>query len=145
MDNSPSIRQMLVSLGLNRVEATLAVPMMFTAPPASDPDMAGTRAVVKAIQRGLNNLGAHLEEDGYFGAATAAALDKVVLPPQSYCKRPWLDIVKTVKAAEGRIALGDDLPIDRLATDLKPTPDFTPYVVGGAVAAGILWLVFGRH
>ncbi len=133
-----TVGDVLRALGTSAGEIPLAVPYMFMAPPGSDPDMQGVQIIIKGIQRGLNRLGAGLAVDGTFGAATAAAVDRVCWPAGSYAQRPWLQIARDVlagrplsdNAARYGMGLGDEAP--------TPGGGIVPLIIMGGLAVWLL-------
>jgi hypothetical protein len=142
-----TVGDLLQRLGTMPGEIPLAVPYMFMAPAASDPDMPAIHIVIKAVQRGLNKLGAGLRVDGYLGVDTARALDVVSPPAGSYVGKTWLRLVHdTFKAigmgkviqATGRVRAPVPMALAMGAEEDKATFGFIPLVVLGGLAAVLI-------
>ena len=117
--NTYSGRSVLRTLGAGQEQATFALQQIQLAPRVSDPDAGASVIIIKAVQRGLNQLGAHLAITGYLDSETRNCLSHVSGP--SWESRSWLKITK-------------DIVVMRDA-GLK-LPQKTPYQGMGAVSFG---------
>jgi hypothetical protein len=131
-----SVRQVLQRFG---VFPDIAIMQMFIAPNTTDPDMQSTIAIVQGIQRGLNELGFGLHENGILNAKTAAALDRVC--GEGWRMRAWLSAYSEVEKA---IRLKPTLKaaVSNALSDFTPvTSGFGTAAVLGAIAVGYLLFV----
>ena len=97
MDNNIySARSILQALGIGETQATLAIGQMMMSPRASDPDAGATFVIVKAVQRGMNQLGCPLLITGRIDDRTKQCLARVSGP--SWEAKPWLDISRDLIA-----------------------------------------------
>lgn len=143
-------RELLERLGANSMQVLLITRYLFMTPLTVDPDMQGVQELVKLIQRGLNKLGARLRVDGTLGADTAAALNKVTPPKNSYASKSWLRIVNDLVYAirSGKRPLGDEPPLPGGGTLQTTSPGGSsffrsPFVMAGLVLLGGA-LIFGK-
>jgi len=116
------------------------VQQMFIAPNTTDPDMQSTIAIVGGAQRGLNELGYGLLENGILNARTAGALDRVV--GEGWQFRSWLQIYNDLERA---IKLR---PALRRATDALGDVTPTQSGLGTAAMLGLVtlgYLIFVRR
>jgi len=90
--NTYSARSILQSLGIGETRATLAIGQMMMSPRSSDPDAGATMVIVRAVQRGLNQLGCPLLITGRLDKRTEECLARVSGP--RWEARPWLNITK---------------------------------------------------
>jgi hypothetical protein len=99
-----SARSILKSLGTGEVQATAAIFAMQLPPMASDPDAASTIVIVKAMQRGMRQLGCPLKVSGVIDRATENCLRQVGGP--QWESKTWLTIGKgiiTTQASGSRL------------------------------------------
>lgn len=92
--NTYSGRSILKGLGTKEVQATFALQQIQLDPRSSDPDAGATVIIVKAVQRGMNQLGCPLAVTGRIDDATRACLSRV--SGKSWESRPWLKITKDI-------------------------------------------------
>jgi hypothetical protein len=93
--NTYSARSTLLSLGVSEVKATFAIRQQIQlAPIYSDPDAGGTIIIVKAVQRGLNQIGFPVEETGKLDPRTAKGIELASGP--NWHRKTWLDITKDI-------------------------------------------------
>jgi len=94
-NNVYSARSTLLSLGVSEVKATFAIRQQIQlAPMYSDPDAGGTVIIVKAVQRGLNQIGFPVVETGKLDPETAKGIERASGP--NWYRKTWLDIAKDI-------------------------------------------------
>lgn len=133
-----TVGDVLTSLGTTPGLVPLAVPSVFLAPPGTDPDAQATHVIVKALQRGLNRLGARLAVDGRLGPDTAAALERV--SAGSYAQKTWLNLLHDVRNAilQGKIVGVTVRPAARAAMGDAALGAMVPVL---AVGGALVWLL----
>lgn len=92
--NTYNGRSILRALGTGEVQATLALQQIQLAPRSSDPDAGATIVIVKAVQRGMNQLGCPMQTTGRVDAKTKLCLAQVAGP--EWEGRSWLSITKEI-------------------------------------------------
>jgi hypothetical protein len=142
-DNTYSARSVLRSLGVSEIKATFALRQQIQlAPMYSDPDAGGTVIIIKAVQRGMNQIGCHVAETGRLDAETARCIRRASGP--NWEAKTWLDIAKDVVLLKHS---GYDLtgPIGQqdlgLGLGLGAVPT-TSKLGGLALIAGVAFLAF---
>lgn len=93
-NNSYSGRSILRALGVGQTEATFALQQIQIPPRSSDPDAGATVILVKAVQRGLNKLGADVPVTGSLDPMTRLCLAEVSGP--LWEEVDWLETAKTI-------------------------------------------------
>lgn len=94
MNSTYSGRSILQSLGVNEMQATLALQQIQLAPRESDPDAGATVVIVKAVQRGMNKIGCPVVESGRLDASTVACIRRASGP--DWESKSWLEITKDI-------------------------------------------------
>lgn len=96
-----------MQMGMDRVNAGMAVPQMWITPASSDPYSPVTIMMVQAIQRRLAKMGTVSRGDGFVDKATSAALAQ--LAGHNWNQLTWMQLFQRVlggKAAKGMGAMG---------------------------------------
>lgn len=89
-----SARSILLSLGTSEIKATFALQQIQLSPRESDPDAGATVILVKAVQRGMNQIGCPVEETGRLDNNTAACIRRASGP--DWESKSWLEITKDI-------------------------------------------------
>ncbi|MDX1421554.1 MAG: hypothetical protein R3322_00350 [Kiloniellales bacterium] len=84
----------LMDLGIDRVNATMIIPFVWFTPSTVDPYAPNIIMLVEGIQSYLSRLGYFTRRDGFVDDATMRAL-RIVAGPQ-WKSRPWVNIVEDV-------------------------------------------------
>ncbi len=139
----PTLRDLLIKLGIGHFDATMIIPFMFMAPATTDPRQPSILMLVRHIQRQLHAMGSQVAESGFIDRMTAHDLEALVGP--GWLNKPWAEVVvAVVNARASRVTLA---PVPAGPEDFGPEPvgvfDFLPDVPGGlltyAVGAGALY------
>lgn len=98
---SNTVRDLLLSLGMGDLNATLTIRYAFMAPSTTDPSMPPVILLVKHIQQRLVNLGAPgVVVSGRIDNATAGALEQI--SGNDWLGQPWWQVVTDLlKASAG--------------------------------------------
>lgn len=94
MNNTYSARSILLSLGVSEIKATFALQQIQLAPRESDPDAGATIILVKAVQRGMNQIGCPVEETGRLDNNTADCIRRA--SGSDWESKAWLEITKDI-------------------------------------------------
>lgn len=140
--NTYSGRSILLALGTGEESATLALRQQIYVPPrASDPDAGATMVLVKAAQRGMNQLGCPLSITGKLDGSTSACLTRV--SGAGWESQNWMKILKDILVMRDA---GLKLPAP---TNYEPTAGFTLYSPKGALVlaaayGAAYWMFFKK-
>ena len=93
-NNTYSGRSILESLGTPEVKATFALQQIQLSPRDSDPDAGATVILIKAVQRGMNQIGCHVAESGHLDNKTATCIRRASGP--GWESKSWLEITKDI-------------------------------------------------
>lgn len=138
--NTYSGRSILLALGTGEESATFALRQIQIPPRASDPDAGATVILVKAVQRGMNQLGCPLSITGRLDRPTEACLTRV--SGANWESQDWMKILKDIVVMRDA---GLKLPGP---TNYEPMAGFTLYSPMGALAlagaAGAAYWIFKK-
>jgi hypothetical protein len=134
-NNTYSARSTLLSLGVSEIKATFALQQIQLSPVDSDPDAGATVILIKAVQRGMNQIGCPVRETGRLDASTAACIRRASGPDWEH--KSWLEITKDiVLLRHSGYQLTGPMP-----TGLGAVSGFSQ-MTGLALIAGIAYLAF---
>ncbi len=143
--SKPSIRDLLLDLGIGGFNATMIIPYMLIAPATTDPKAGQIILLVQAIQRRLYQMGAtDVPESGELDAPTASAIQQLCGP--NWLRMQWSAVVSAVNDAKRSYL--HLLPMRQVEETGGPIAvsgplDFLPDVPGGlltyAVGSYFLW------
>lgn len=146
-------RQLLSSIGANGTQILMMTRYLFQRPLTSDPDAQGIIEMVKVIQAGINRAAftGRLSVDGKLGKDTAAALNVILPPANTFANTPWLQILQAVADAiqnpPRKLPSSSGPPAPGGGSIPLVTPSAgsslfsSPYVVGAGVFLGLVLLM----
>lgn len=128
---SGDVVELLLASGINRVEATMAIPYMWFTPGTSDPYSPVVLVIVQGVQNNLAKLGISTRHDGFVDRATSEAITSVV--GDRWKAQPWVTIYEKLLAAKkagwkGKKTMGSYLGVGDI-----PSSSFTLTAKGSAV------------
>lgn len=146
-------RELLSRFGVSMVQITMAIPFLFFMPASSDSASQGVMAIIRAIQRGLNQTGLlkkPLTVDGILGERTAAAINLVSPPAGSFLHKQWIVVLQDVNDAMLEAKKPKPKPTSTEPPGARPPEtglvaklsSLHPGVIVGGVFLG-LYLLFG--
>lgn len=141
MNSTYSGRSILQSLGVNEMQATLALQQIQLQPRTSDPDAAATIVIIKAVQRGMNQIGCPVVENGRLDNGTAACIRNTSGP--DWESKTWLEITQDIlllRSSGVRLSA----PITQQSMEGLGAIPFTSTVGMLAILGGIAYFAFKK-